>query len=80
MRPITDVQMLFRYQRAIRTFSEEAVPDELVNQVLTATIHGPSGSNSQPWYFIVVRDPTVNYAINEVYEEARVSPWRGRPS
>lgn len=73
MQPITDVQMLFRYQRAIRTFTEEEVPDALVNQVLTAAIHGPSGSNSQPWHFIVVRDPTVKHAINEVYEEARAA-------
>jgi nitroreductase len=71
MQPITNVQTLFRYQRAIRTFTEEEVPDELVNQVLTAAIHGPSGSNTQPWHFIVVRDPTVKRAISEVYEEAR---------
>jgi nitroreductase len=73
MQPITDVQMLFRYQRAIRTFTEEEVPDALVNQVLTAAIHGPSGSNTQPWHFIVVRDPTVKHAISEVYEEARAA-------
>ena len=80
MQPITDVQTLFRSQRAIRTFTNEEVPDDLVNQVLTAAIHGPSGSNTQPWHFIVVRDPTVKHAISEVYEEARVSPWRRRPS
>jgi nitroreductase len=73
MHPITDVQKLFRYQRAIRTFTEEEVPDDLVQQVLTAAIHGPSGSNTQPWHFIVVRDPTVKRAISEVYEEARVA-------
>jgi nitroreductase len=77
MQSITDVQTLFRYQRAIRTFTEEAVPDELVNQVLTAAIHGPSGSNTQPWHFIVVRDPTVKHAISEVYEEARASGRAG---
>jgi nitroreductase len=71
MQPITDVFRLFRSQRAIRSFTEEDVPDELVNQVLTAAIHGPSGSNSQPWHFIVVRDPTVKQAISAVYEEAR---------
>jgi nitroreductase len=73
MQPITDVFVLFRYQRAIRTFTDEAVPDDLVNQVLTAAIHGPSGSNTQPWHFIVVRDPTVKRAISEVYEEARAA-------
>jgi nitroreductase len=73
MQPITNVQTLFRYQRAIRTFTAEEVPDELVHQVLTAAIHGPSGSNTQPWHFIVVRDPTVKRAISEVYEEARAA-------
>jgi nitroreductase len=73
MQSITDVHTLFRSQRAIRTFTEEDVPDDLVNQVLTAAIHGPSGSNTQPWHFIVVRDPTVKHAISEVYEEARAA-------
>jgi hypothetical protein len=45
MQPITDVFRLFRYQRAIRSFTNEEVPDDWVNQVLTAAIHGPSGSN-----------------------------------
>lgn len=77
MQPITDVHTLFRYQRAIRTFTEEDVPDELVQQVLTAAIHAPSGSNTQPWHFIVIRDQAVKNAISEVYEEARAA---GPPS
>lgn len=48
MKPITDVHELFRHQRAIRTCTDEDVPDTLVNQVLTAAIRGPSGSNTQP--------------------------------
>lgn len=59
MKPITDINELFRHQRAIRAFTSEDVPDELVNQVLTAAIHAPSGSNTQPWHFIVIRDQAV---------------------
>ena len=73
MQPITDVFLLFRYQRAIRSFTDEEVPDELIHQVLTAAIHGPSGSNTQPWHFIVVRDPTVKQAISAVHEEAHAA-------
>ena len=84
MQPITDVFRVFRYQRAIRSFTDEVVPDALVHQVLTAAIHGPSGSNTQPWHFIVVRHPTVKQAISEVYEEARAAGptavGRGRAS
>jgi len=79
VQPITDVHELFRRQRAIRTFTGEAVPDELVERVLTAAIHGPSGSNTQPWHFIVIRDQAVKQAISEVYEEARAEGGRGRP-
>src|SRR5262249_52329034 len=79
MKPITDVHELFRYQRAIRNFTDEDVPDELVNRVLTAVIHGPSGSNTQPWHFIVIRDPRVKHAISEVYEEARAAAYGATP-
>jgi nitroreductase len=73
MKPITDVNELFRHQRAIRSFSNREVPDELVQQVLTAATHAPSGSNTQPWHFIVIRDQAVKDAISEVYEEIRAT-------
>ena len=78
MKPITDVHALFRYQRAIRNFTAEEVPDELVDRVLTAAIHGPSGSNTQPWHFIVIRDQAVKQAISDVYEEARADAEPGQ--
>src|SRR4030095_1127968 len=79
MKPITDVHALFRYQRAIRNFTAEEVPDALVDRVLTAAIHAPSGSNTQPWHFIVIRDQAVKQAISDVYEEARADASRDRP-
>src|SRR5262249_48502914 len=78
MKPINDVQELFRHQRAIRAFTDDDVPDDLVNRVLTAAIHGPSGSNTQPWHFIVIRDRAVKQAISDVYEEARADAYGGR--
>ncbi len=70
MKPITDPLELFRHQRAVRAWSERPVPDELVEQVLRAAIHGPSGSNTQPWHFIVVRDQQLKDQLSEAYEEA----------
>src|SRR4029453_3418581 len=80
MKPITDVHELFRHQRAIRNFTDEDVPDALVNQVLTAATRGPSRLNPQPLHFIVIRDPRVKNAISEVYEEARATAGATRPS
>jgi nitroreductase len=79
MKPVSEVRELFRRQRAIRSFTDEDVPDALVDQILTAAIHGPSGSNTQPWHFIVIRDQAVKRAVSEVYEEARADAYRDRP-
>ena len=43
-------------QRAIRSFKPDPVPDALIEQVVEAATKAPSGGNSQPWGFIVVRD------------------------
>jgi nitroreductase len=79
MKPVTDIKELFRSQRAIRNFTSEDVSDALVTEVLTAAIHGPSGSNTQPWHFIVIRDPAIKQAVSEAYEEARAETYRDRP-
>lgn len=76
MKPISNINELFRHQRAIRNFTDEDVPDELVDQVLTAGIHAPSGSNTQPWHFIVIRDQTIKKAISDAYEEAQAESYK----
>ena len=43
-------------QRAIRRFRPDPVPDALIRKVIEAGTKAPSGSNLQPWRFIVVRD------------------------
>ena len=78
MQPITDVADLFRHQRAVRAFSDRPVDDETIEALLTAATHGPSGSNSQPWRFIVVRDPEVKAQLSEVYEAAFADAYARR--
>ena len=41
-------------RRSIRRFKDQAVPRELVERVLEATVLAPSGKNRQPWRFVVV--------------------------
>jgi nitroreductase len=45
-----------RRQKAIRDFTEEAVTEEQLEQVLNAGRLSGSSKNTQPWEFIVVRD------------------------
>jgi nitroreductase len=69
MEPMNDAMELFRHQRAVRAFSDKPVTDDTVDQILQAAIHGPSGSNTQPWHFIVVRDQAVKDQLSDAYEE-----------
>jgi nitroreductase len=78
MQPITEVAELFRHQRAVRAFTDRDVDQETVEALLTAATHGPSGSNTQPWRFIVVRDAGVKAELSEIYEAAFAEAYAGR--
>ncbi len=53
-------------QRACRDFSDEPVPDEHIEQILTAATHAPSAENTQPWVFIVVRDAVLRSSLSDL--------------
>jgi nitroreductase len=42
------------HRRAVRDFTETAVPVPLINEMLHAAIHAPSAMNQQPWAFAVI--------------------------
>jgi nitroreductase len=43
-------------RRSIRKFRPDPIPEELLNELLDAARLAPSGSNSQPWRFKIVKD------------------------
>jgi nitroreductase len=47
---------LARSRRSIRRFRSEPVPDDYVDKIIEAARWAPSGFNSQPWEFIVIKD------------------------
>lgn len=56
--------------RAIRRFKPDPVPDDLIAKVLDAAIRAPSGGNSQPWSFVVVKDASLRRQVAEHYRRA----------
>lgn len=42
---------------AVRDFSGEPVPEEVLDRILEAGRLSASAMNKQPWHFVVVRDP-----------------------
>jgi len=43
--------------RSVRKFRMDPVPDDVLKKILEAASKAASGSNTQPWEFVVVRDP-----------------------
>jgi nitroreductase len=43
-------------RRSVRKYTDKAVSDETVRQLLQAAMSAPSAGNEQPWHFIVIRE------------------------
>ena len=57
-------------QRAIRRFTTDPVSDDDVTTILKAAVRAPSGGNSQPWHFLVIRNRDVKRRIGEYHGRA----------
>ncbi|KUO70181.1 MAG: nitroreductase [Clostridia bacterium BRH_c25] len=52
-------------RRSIRKYSGKQVEDEKIVQLLEGARLAPSGSNTQPWHFIVVKSETTRQKLAE---------------
>ena len=57
-------------QRAIRRWLPDPLPDDLLWQIVEAATKAPSGSNSQPWRFLVIRDAEARRRLAEALRAA----------
>ena len=53
--------------RSMRRLKSDPVPDALIERIVCAGTKAPSGQNSQPWAFLVVRDPSAKRWLQERY-------------
>lgn len=66
-------------RRSIRKFAPDDVPEEIIDQLIESARLAPSGSNRQPWRFLIVRDAETRKKLREIclaqkfMEEAPVS-------
>ncbi len=61
--PPPEALRTMRRVRSIRSFRPDPVPDEFLTEILEVARWTGSGSNSQPWTFVVVREPATLSAI-----------------
>ena len=67
-----------RTRRSIRDFSDEPVPDGVVEATLQAAGTAPNGANLQPWHFAVVRNAAVKREIRLAAEAEERAFYGGR--
>jgi nitroreductase len=70
----TDVSLVegLTQTRALRRYTDEPVPEAVLRDILFATTRAPSGSNRQPFRFLVLRDgPRAVEAKRLIGESAR---------
>jgi len=60
---------LVKERRSIRKFKPDSIPDEYVDKIIEAARWAPSGANSQPWEFIVIKKQELSSRICEIIQE-----------
>ena len=71
---MNDVIKNIKSRRSVRKFSDEKVPDSVLNEIITAGLYAPSAMNTQLWQLTVVK----NHNILERFQKA-ISKALDRP-
>lgn len=65
-----NVSEAIRYKRAVRKFTPDHLPEEIILAILNAGRRAQSSKNTQPWHFIAVTDKATLKALSECGEWA----------
>lgn len=70
-------------RRSVRKFADSPVPDDILEEILTAGLYAPSAMNTQPWLLTVVRHPekleSLRKAIAKALERPDYHKFYGAP-
>jgi nitroreductase len=62
---------MIRRRRSCRAYTDELLSEEAIRDLLNQAVWVPSGSNNQPWRFVVITDK----ALMERYSDAAKRDW-----
>jgi len=61
----TNIMDIIKKRRSIRNYNKEKVSTEVIMELLEGAVYAPTGSNIQPWYFVVVNDERINKQLKK---------------
>lgn len=62
---------LVKQRRTIRKFKPDPIPDDYIDKIIEVARWAPSGFNTQPWEFIVIKDRELKAALAHLSAEYR---------
>ncbi|MDP2744245.1 MAG: nitroreductase family protein [Dehalococcoidia bacterium] len=68
-----DLLQLVAKRRSVRAFKSDPVPDEYIDKIIEVARWAPSGANTQPWEFVVIRDKKLKDKIVDILAEDEVT-------
>jgi len=68
MKLVYDKTMIqeIKQRRSIRKYKNKVIDQDLIMDLLESARLAPSGNNTQPWQFIVIKDDTIRQQVMEV--------------
>mgnify|MGYP001288455732 FL=1 len=66
-----DVREAIKKRRSIRKFKPDPIPEEKIRLLLESARLAPSGTNTQPWRFIVIKDNDTKKKLQEAAHNQR---------
>ena len=60
-----NVSNAIRLKRAVRKFTDQPLPEEVILAILNAGRRAQSSKNTQPWHFVAITDKTILKALSE---------------
>lgn len=61
-----EVTEAIRRRRAVRTYTDRPVPEDVLDRLLQLALRAPTGSGAQAWGVLVVRDPELRRGVAEL--------------
>ena len=67
-------------RRSVRDFSDQPIPQSVLENAILAAGSAPSGANMQPWHFVVVQSPELKAQIRQAAEKEERELYDNRAS
>lgn len=60
---------LVKRRRTSWEFKPDPIPDDTIEKIIDAARYSPSGFNSQPWEFVVIKEQELRYKIIDIFAD-----------